>query len=155
MIAQRDSEIAQRDSEIDELQDEALDLYSQARDDDHLRQKIEEQVDVLKSTNDKISDLLKDRSARYAESLEKHKTKHKEAMNEANKKHEESERHASAEVVSLNVQHGLKVNFAKEEVEKKYKKELYRAVTAKNVASSKLEKTKKSRTSAISKLQVR
>ena len=63
MIAQRDSEIAQRDSEIDELQDEALDLYSQARDDDHLRQKIEEQVDVLKTTNDRISDLIKDRSA--------------------------------------------------------------------------------------------
>ena len=55
--------ITQRDSEIEELQDEALDLYSQARDDDHLHQKIEEQVDVLKTTNDRISDLIKDCSA--------------------------------------------------------------------------------------------
>ena len=130
-------------------------MYPQARDNDHLHQKIEEQVDVLKTTNDHISDLIKDRSAQYAESLEKHKAKHKDEMNKANKKHEEYERNASAEVVSLKVQQDLNVKFAKEEVEKKYKKELYCAVTAKNAANGKLEKTKKSCTSSMSKLQVR
>ena len=59
-ITYDNKKIAQRESEIEELQDEALDLYSQARDDHHVCQKIEEQVVVLKVANDCITNLLKD-----------------------------------------------------------------------------------------------
>ena len=109
--------IAQRESEIEDLQDEALDLYSQARDDHHIRQKIEEEVVVLQAANEQISDILKDRSARYIESLNKNKSKYQEEMKQANEKHERYEEKAVTEVESLKAQEEVNARLPNELVD--------------------------------------